>query len=622
MAPRRCIAVCGAPAANRARIEALVASLDPDRVAWLAAAAAGRPLLGCGFDAVVVDLQRGLDADLLALAHGFVRGGGALVLDAPAVPVGAASLAVAPYTSSDVGHRLWARVWAALDPTPPDTPLSPVSASARPTQQQDHIVATLRRLLAAPAPVRAVLIAGRGRGKSAALGRALAGGADVAVTGPRRAAVGEVLRFAAGAGRWVDPVALISEQPTTIVIDEAAQLPVPLLQRIVLAHPNASLLLASTVDGYEGTGRGFVLRFLEWLRAQPGPVTELTLSQPIRWAEGDPLEAAVVRALALDARPGPAVVGSPTVGIVDRDRLAADPVFLRGLFGLLVSAHYRTTPGDLHRLLDAPNLAVHVVRVREQVVAATVVAREGGLSPERCAALAAGPARIHGHALPETLIVHAGRVEAGALSFVRSVRIATHPALRRQGHARRLVAHLHELVDPDLFGSVFGATPALISFRRACGYEVVRLGTSRGVRTGVPSVVMLRPSSDAGRALVAVLRRDLAWDLPVQWALLQAEAGPALEPGLYTALARGLGPRVRPDDDSLAATVARYAHTGVPYEAVAASVEAWLAGRALTDPVVRARCLERRPWSALPPAEVRGAMRALRRGVRAMLAAK
>src|SRR5690606_39440759 len=97
-----------------------------------------------------------------------------------------------------------------------------------------------------------------------------------------------------------------------------AQLPVPVLRALVRRHPNARIAFATTVHGYEGTGRGFVLRFLEWLRSGPGssgdaaPELEiLTLETPIRWLENDPLEKLVFDVLALDAEAAPLPVASP-----------------------------------------------------------------------------------------------------------------------------------------------------------------------------------------------------------------------------------------------------------------------------------------------------------------------
>jgi tRNA(Met) cytidine acetyltransferase len=223
-----------------------------------------------------------------------------------------------------------------------------------------------------------------------------------------------------------------------------------------------------------------------------------------------------------------------------RNELAVDLERLRELFGLLVHAHHRTTPGDLHRLLDAPNLRVHAALLDGRVVAANLVADEGGLPPDLSEATRTGQARLRAHALADVLVAHLGHGEAGPLRMRRSVRVAVHPALRRRGIASRLIEHTHAEPEVDLFGTLFGASPELIEFRRRLGYVLVRVSASRGARTGEPSVMMLRPVSEPAKRLVAELRRELARELDLQLALLEADDELPMDPALIAALRRDL----------------------------------------------------------------------------------
>jgi tRNA(Met) cytidine acetyltransferase len=324
--------------------------------------------------------------------------------------------------------------------------------------------------------------------------------------------------------------------------------------------------------------------------------------------------------------------------VLDRDALAADESLLRRLWGLLVHAHYRTTPGDLHRLLDAPNLAVHAVVDDGAVVGACLVAREGALPAARCAALARGEDRLRGHALADTLITHAARPDAGTLPMLRSVRIAVHPAARRRHVARQLVDHVHATAGVALFGTMFGATAPLVRFRQACGYVVVRVGVGRGARSGEPAVVMVRPGSAAGagthaaaRTLVDELRAELARDLPLQLRLIDADGGPRLDDALVHALGDGLGAAEPLRDEAIAVRVRRYLAGPQPAEAAVAALAAFVArvddagglrGGCLTDRealLVRGRLLQHRPWAEVAawagyPTTAR-AMRALRPAV-------
>lgn len=51
--------------------------------------------------------------------------------------------------------------------------------------------------------------------------------------------------------------------------------------------------MTTTVQGYEGTGRGFLLKFC----ASFAHLRQFSLTTPIRWASGCPLEAAIARLL-------------------------------------------------------------------------------------------------------------------------------------------------------------------------------------------------------------------------------------------------------------------------------------------------------------------------------------
>ena len=656
MSPRRLVALRGAPGETAAAAARLCAELDEVLAVGPQATSPGqvRRLLGQSFAAVTIDAHAGLDADLLGRCHGLVRGGGALVLRLPPPGVAPrwAPLALQGFPLAQAGTRFWERLERTLSQwgPPPSAPLAPTPFAPRGSPEQARVVAALTAGFHDPTPRAFALLADRGRGKSSALGLALTRALSerplqVAVSAPSRAAAAELLRFAPEDGtrvRFLAPDELLRDpaELDLVLVDEAAQVSVPLLRELVRRRPRARLAFATTTHGYEGTGRGFVLRFLRWLEASGRPLTRLELRAPIRWSAGDPLEAWVFRLLALDAElseppASPRLeVAPPAPRQLERAELARDERLLRALFALLVHAHYRTTPGDLQRLLDAPNLSVHAIACEGQVWAATLVAREGGLDPETCAELAAGRWRIRGHALPDTLVVHCARPAAGEQRFVRSVRIATHPELRRRGLARALVEHVHASYRPDLFGTLFGATPELLRFRRSLGYRPVRLGLTRSARSGEPSVALLRPGSERGAALLASLQADLARDLPLQLEWLAAESGLPPHPDLARALARDLPPPA----PLPAAEVARRYRRGVaspqPLEAFGYVVERWLrehpARLAALEPRARqlleGRVFARRAWSELAAAggwpNLAQALAAARRALQALAAAE
>ena len=146
-------------------------------------------------------------------------------------------------------------------------------------------------------PGVAAVTAARGRGKSALAGQLISRIAGSAiVTAPAKAATDVLAQFAGEKFRFIAPDALLAsdEQADWLVVDEAAAIPAPLLHQLVSRFPRT--LLTTTVQGYEGTGRGFLLKFC----ARFPHLHRFELQQPIRWAQGCPLEKMVSEALVFD----------------------------------------------------------------------------------------------------------------------------------------------------------------------------------------------------------------------------------------------------------------------------------------------------------------------------------
>ncbi|WP_438874005.1 tRNA(Met) cytidine acetyltransferase TmcA [Thiohalocapsa halophila] len=570
-----------------AAAEAVAAALALPDTRWLGSrgrvADPNRRTSGLGGECglLVVDAWAGLDLDALGAAAGTLRGGGLLVLLTPppadwprwtdpapercaSFPHGAAavtgrlirrlcglldaSLAVrrvdgpavsadAPSPAADTaGHGLSLSVLrSAPRATPTATgPTSDHAQTEAATPDQAEAVAAILATANGRSQRPLVITADRGRGKSGAMGLAAArlqadGGKTILLTAPRRAAAEAVLRHAGDAApRFLPPDALLAETPPAdlLLVDEAAAIPAPLLSRMLERYPR--VVFATTVHGYEGTGRGFEVRFRAVLaRLRPG-WRALRLSQPIRWAPGDPLEALLDRALLLDAEPAAdadAEAALATAGPADirfetpeRDALAADEPRLRQAFGLLVLGHYQTRPSDLRQLLDAPGIAVHWLRAGETLLAVAVSGREGRLPADLHEPIFTGRRRPRGHLLPQTLSAHAGLLDAPGLDCRRILRIAVHPAVQRRGLGRRLLADLASAgadEGADLLGASFGATPELIGFWRGCDLVPVHIGSRRNAASGAHAAVVLRALTAAGGAVLQLGRQRLVPRLAV-----------------------------------------------------------------------------------------------------------
>lgn len=303
--------------------------------------------------------------------------------------------------------------------------------------------------------------------------------------------------------------------PDRVIVDEAAALPVDVLETFLDADGVAFL---TTIHGYEGTGQGFTVRFRERLTERSHAVTDVCLTEPIRYAAGDPIEVWSFRALCLDARPpvDPLVTEASPETVEYRNltpaELRTDEQLLREVFGLLVLAHYRTEPNDLARLLDAPNVSTHALFHDGHPVSVALLAREGGLPTDVRARMYEGR-RIRGHMLPDVLTGQLRDEDAAEPVGYRVLRIATHRAVRSRGLGSTLLDRIRTECrerDADWLGTSYGATPRLVSFWGNNGFSTVHLSTSVNQRSGLHSALMLAPLSSAGETL---LERHSAWFL-------------------------------------------------------------------------------------------------------------
>lgn len=635
-------------------VQRLVHIWQPESMLWLgdgaphdseaAAQRDYRRYLGSEYELVVLDAHAGLDVDALAAVAGTLRGGGLLVLLVPALAdwarrADAQFARFAAHAARPEGHFLLRLIDGLDDPAVgllqqghgwrPPLPPAPAEAAAEsavaPSEQAAAVAAVLALAHARHRHRPLVLSAPRGRGKSTALGQAAAQlpAQRILVTAPGRASCETLLRHARGAGgrvpSFVPPDELLRRRPAAdlLLIDEAAAIPLALLEQLVLAWPRVAL--ATTVQGYEGTGRGFELKFFPRLdRITPGWQL-LRLSEPIRWAAADPLERWLARALLLEAEllPEerlPALVPEALVyECLDPGRLSLDEALLQQLFGLLVSAHYRTRPSDLRQLLEMPSLSIHVLRQGEAVLAVALVIPEGPLPEELIPAILAGRRRVRGELIAQSLVAHAGCEAAGRLRGLRIMRIAVHP--RRQGRGlgsrllRDLTEHMQARGEADWIGASFGLDRPLLAFWEGNGYVPVRVGLRREASSGQHAVIVLRALNHSAESLLAQLRVRFHALLPLQL----GDGLEALEPELARAL---LAAAQGPADPKAAleprdwAELAAFACGRRGYEVSLVAIHrllqryeaAWMHSDVL-DPGERAflieKCLQHHPWSQL-----------------------
>ncbi|MGM0516408.1 MAG: tRNA(Met) cytidine acetyltransferase TmcA [Pseudomonadota bacterium] len=638
------VVISGSPDWVMARARALIDSDSlwigpdaPDRTRSLSFRRA-REALGAECGTLVFNALSGFDPDALGAAAGLPRAGGRLIWLTPPLAdwperddPELERIAPYPLTHRYAGNRFLGRlasvlqkepvVWRIAENAPlpnPPSATTPAESTAPDdpacrTQEQSEAVARIRAVARGRPRRPLVLRSHRGRGKTSALGiaaaRVLAEGlGDVLVTAPRLAAVEALFERAAQqpgiqAGengelisggcrlRFLPPDVLLDKRPSArlLLVDEAAALPAPMLESLYGYCSRA--VFATTQHGYEGTGRGFAVRFESRLDQLAVSVRRLTLTNPIRWAPEDPLESLVDRLLLLDAEPAPSESidrnAAVKIAVVQPEALVADEGRLAELFGLLVTAHYRTTPRDLRQLLDAPGTRVWSATVGGHIVATAVTQDEGGLAAKLGEAVFAGERRVRGHLLPQTMAAHAGEPAWTGLRGRRIQRIAVHPDLRRGRLGSRLVEAIGEQTRIDGFdfvGTSFGAETDLLAFWQAQGMAILHLGQHRDHASGHQALVMARGLSHRGHSLVS----ESAWRF--QENLPTFAAGPlrATETGLLADLLQSSPerpPAVSAEDRKRIEACAFRRHH---LDAALPALRAFLP-RALGLPVVRAR---------------------------------
>jgi len=156
-----------------------------------------------------------------------------------------------------------------------------------------------------------------------------------------------------------------------LVIDEAAAIPLPLVKKLLGPY---LVYISSTINGYEGTGRSLSLKLLDQLKekgqktgklASARKYFEVKLEEPIRYGEGDTVERWLYDLLCLDATSAVALSSKcphPSdcnLYYVNRDTLfsynQASEAFLHNMMSLYVSSHYKNTPNDLQLMSDHPS---------------------------------------------------------------------------------------------------------------------------------------------------------------------------------------------------------------------------------------------------------------------------
>lgn len=495
--------------------------------------------LGRQWDLLIIDTEQGVDWDLVAATIGTVNAGGLWLIiaaDPHAMQPNPQAKKVLSWPQQADQQTSRMHGWVAQQWFQHCTPFTPVlscvghwhpphidtqtiaGTSLKPSTALDQMTAaTLDQAAAIDAIVRLhqtanpaplVLTAHRGRGKSASLGLAAAqlyrlGVHRQLLCAPSPKAADVALQTAKDASHGLQPLhfyaidRLLQQRPEAdiLYVDEAAAIPTPQLQQLVASYP--CVVFATTEHGYEGTGRGFQLRFQQFLsKVKPG-WQSLTLQTPIRYGSDDPLEQWSFRAFCLQTHEAPlSHMGPASPQLLDITDVWQNPTLLPQIFSLLALAHYQTRVRDLWALLEDRSLRLISLWQADALIGLCLVSAEGELPSTLAEAVARGERRVQGHLLAQSLAFHCQQPQPASLRCWRVQRLVIHPARQRQGYGQQLLSSLEQLAlqhGVHYLGTSYGATFELVQFWQQHGYQPIRLGLRADQASGEYPLLMLKP---------------------------------------------------------------------------------------------------------------------------------
>lgn len=381
----------------------------------------------------------------------------------------------------------------------PGNPHREFAVAAQHTLLQ-HILQYLSDNPAGNAPL--VIITGpRGTGKSALLGQVhahlSAKGAAPLVSAPQRSAIQSLQHFSSAA-EFTPADRAMRAPPASLIIDEAASLPAAQLQQLVRRH--TPVILATTTEGYEPSGRAFALRTVEALSALRPGCLHLQTKEPMRWRPDDAVDPLMRDALLLPVddvksrSPRHVAVAQRSIQIkkLQPQDFLRDPDIARRMVDLLNDNHYQSTLAATDDLLTG-RVASYVALQGEQWLGIATTADEKAIPAQLHDDILANRRRLPDRLLPQLLARCSNQSSALNADFQRIIRIAVIEGARRQGVGRQLVSSLCEGRNClNSVGAVFALDDDTAAFWQALGFTCFHEGQRSNPRSGRTSAAVLR----------------------------------------------------------------------------------------------------------------------------------
>ncbi len=390
-----------------------------------------------------------------------------------------------------------------------------------------------------------VLTAPRGRGKSSVTGLSIAGmivkykskrekSIKIIVTAPSIVSASQVMLFVKNAMErlgenvwvkmsdtghvkiikgndfkveYVPPDAALEDEGDLLVIDEAASLGVNYIDLALRMW--RKVVLVTTVHGYEGSSKAFLRYLRRLIESRRIKVKWVNMEQPLRYAEGDPIEKWLYDALLLDAEPEEpkSEINMINYEDIDKTELIDNDKKLRALYGIMVTAHYRNNPDDLMIMLDG---AHHLIKAlysgNNSYIAACQIAEEGELQ-DNLIDMALKGGTFDGDLIPDRIIKHVRIKDFGKLKGWRIVRIAVLQELQDKGFGSEMLNIIFNEAKEkgiDWLGSSFMSDPKVLNFWIKNGFVPVHISPKKNEKLGDYPVVVMKPISDVAKKITEI----------------------------------------------------------------------------------------------------------------------
>lgn len=409
------------------------------------------------------------------------------------------------------------------------------------------------------------LFAPRGTGKSFVIAEFIRSlNNDYVITAPNQTALQSYhnikLNFKAPDYLFLNHDDLLAQK--WLIIEEAAQMPIAHLEK--LSKLAESILLISSIENYEGTGKGLENKLHDIITID----SALTLSERQRFELQDPLAQFCEYISCQNHTEINIEDGTYLYSHENLYEFQSNHALVQAFYQFMNQHHYQTNAQDIRRLLDSPDQTFMITIQNQQIIGGIWAIHEGELSQELAQDVFNGYRRPKGNLVVQTLAAHSYYPELMTLKSLRISRIAVDHNHRTQGIAKRMLEALKKYAQDhhyDFLSTSFGLTEALLKFWQQCQFTWIHLGSYRDKTTGLHAAILLQPISAEMTEKISLIQKKWQNDA------FQLVNAPFVHPTIHYLLEKQ---SIKGDFDALDNVILHaYLHHKKPVEAVFSALE-------------------------------------------------